>query len=250
MKTSRYLVFFFVAALLLAGCRLSINGKNVKLIEPSKTIITEERSINGFTGINFSTFGKVILIQGSTKSLTIHGSDNIVPLVKSSVQGGILTLRMDEGVNVSGMNDETVLTFTITVKDLNKLAVSGAGKFTMDTLSTTDLDVTMSGAGQVLLNNLTAESLKVNLSGVGDIEIDGQVTTATIVVSGAGPVNAPDLKIQTADVTISGLGSATLWVTDRLTGTISGAGNVSYYGNPQANTNASGLGHFEALGNK
>jgi hypothetical protein len=63
-------------------------------------------------------------------------------------------------------------------------------------------------------------------------------------------VNGADLKIQTANVTISGIGGATLWVTDQLTGNISGAGNVSYYGNPQTNTNSSGIGKFESLGSK
>ena len=71
-----------------------------------------------------------------------------------------------------------------------------------------------------------------------------------IDISGAGSVNAPDLKIQTANITISGLGGATLWVTDQLTGDISGAGSVSYYGTPQTNTNSSGLGKFKSLGSK
>jgi hypothetical protein len=63
-------------------------------------------------------------------------------------------------------------------------------------------------------------------------------------------VNAPDLKIQTATVSVPGLGSATVWVTDELTGDISGAGTVNYYGNPQVKTNSSGLGNFKAMGNK
>ncbi len=250
MKTIYAIISLFVAVLMLTGCGPIIIGGNGKTITPSNTIITEERTVSGFTGIDFSTFGRVVLTQGDTESLTIKGSDNIVPLVKTTVSGGTLKISMNEDVNVTGINNDNVLTFTITVKNLNNLTASGAGKITMDTLTTTNLDIAMSGAGQVMLSNLTAESLNVNLSGVGDVEIGGQVITAEIDISGAGPVNAPSLKIGTADVTISGLGSATLWVTDWLTGTISGAGNVSYYGNPQADTNATGLGHFEALGNK
>ena len=78
----------------------------------------------------------------------------------------------------------------------------------------------------------------------------GAATSATIVISGAGPIDARELRVQTADVNISGLGGATLWVTDRLTGTISGGGSVSYYGSPQTTTQTSGLGVFKSLGNK
>jgi hypothetical protein len=63
-------------------------------------------------------------------------------------------------------------------------------------------------------------------------------------------VEAPDLQIQTANVSVSGLGGATLWVTDELSGEISGAGSVSYYGDPQTNTQSSGIGGFKSLGSK
>jgi hypothetical protein len=78
----------------------------------------------------------------------------------------------------------------------------------------------------------------------------GEVTKAWVNISGAGPVNTPDLKIGTADATISGIGSATVWVTDELTGNISGAENVSYFGNPQTSTTATGIGAFTSLGSK
>jgi hypothetical protein len=143
-----------------------------------------------------------------------------------------------------------MLTFTIVVKELTSLAISGAGDVQVETLSTPSMVLAMSGAGRVQMSQLTTDSLELNLSGAGGLEIKGAATEATINISGAGGVNAPDLKIQTANVVISGLGSVTLWVTDLLTGEISGAGSVSYYGTPQANTTSSGLGQFKSLGDK
>ena len=250
MKTAHVVLSLFVVILLLAGCDLMLIGKDVQFIEPSNTIITEERTVSGFTGIDFSTFGKVVLTQGDTESLTIRGSDNIVPMVKTSVDGGILRIYMEEGINITNMTDENVLIFTITVKDLTSLNLSGAGKVTMDSLSTLNLTIDLSGAGQFVLDQLAAETLDVTVSGVGNVEISGEVATATIELSGAGPVNAQDLQIETANVTLSGIGGATLWVTDQLTGTISGAGSVSYYGDPQVQTTTTGIGIFNALGDK
>jgi hypothetical protein len=142
------------------------------------------------------------------------------------------------------------LTFTITVKDLSNLTNSGAAKFTLDTLSTKSLTIDLSGAGEVVVGKLTAESVSGSISGLGGIEMTGEVSSATFDISGAGSIKASDLKIKTATITISGIGGADLWVTDRLTGEISGGGSVSYYGNPQTDTERSGIGNFKPLGAK
>ncbi len=249
MKTLKFMLLFF-SALLIVACNLAPLSRNLKTITPSNTIITQDRSVSGFTGLDMSTFGKVVITQGDTESLTIKGSDNIVPLVESTVSGGVLTLRLPENVNFTSIKSENILTFTITVKDLKKLTLSGLGDVSMDKLTTQTLDITMSGAGPLKLDNLTADSLDVTLSGLGNVDLAGETGTAKFDLSGAGSINAPDLKIKTANIDVSGLGSATLWVTDRLDGSISGAGSVSYYGSPQTSTDAKGLGSFKALGSK
>lgn len=242
------------AVLLIFVFTLACNAINLppdaKSITPSNNIITETRDVSGSTGIDFRTFGEVVITQGETESVTIKGSDNVVPVIQTSVRDGVLVIQHEENINLTGMNDKNTLTFTIVVKDLISLTVSGAGNIKMDSLSTSKMEVVMSGAGNFELGNLKAQSLNVTISGVGNVNVAGEATHAWINISGAGPVNTPDLKIQTADVTISGIGSATLWVTDELTGTISGAGNVRYYGDPKTNVNSTGIGKFEALGAK
>jgi hypothetical protein len=250
MKTTSTLIPLFLLALLMAACSLFPFGGSFKLITPSDTVITEQRSASGFTGIDVSTFGNVILSQGDSESITIRGSDNLVPIIKTSVRNGVLVIETDENINVTGINRENVPTYTIMVKDLSSLMISGAAEAEMDRLTTSKLEITMSGAGQFVLDQLTAESVNILLSGLGNVEVSGEAATARVEISGAGSVKAGDLKLQTADVSISGLGGATLWVTDSLTGTISGGGDVSYYGAPRANTNTSGIGRFVSLGSK
>jgi len=250
MKTSsRILSLILVVMLAATGC--SVIGNRIgRTITPSNVIISENRDVSGFSGIDMSTVGKVVLSQGSTESLTVSGSDNLVPLIKTTVRKGILYIETTENINVISFTSDNMLTYTIVVKDLSSLTISGLGDVQMGTLTTPKLSVTMSGAGNAQISQLTTDELTVTVSGLGSVELGGEAKQATIDISGAGSVNSPDLKIQTANVTIPGLGGATLWVTDRLTGNISGAGNVSYYGNPQTNTNTSGLGNFKSLGNK
>ncbi len=249
MKIRTMFVSVIILSIVLSSCSVLSNA-GVRVITPSKNIISENRNASGFTAIDFSTLGKINIIQGNVESLNISGPDNLVPEISTSVSNGTLIIKNKEKFTVTSLSSADVLTFTIVVKELTSLNVSGLGDIQVDATNTPSLDLTMSGAGKVQLNQFTTNILKVNLSGLGGLEATGSATQATIEISGAGSVTAPDLKVQTADITISGLGGATLWVTGQLTGDISGAGSVSYYGSPQTNTKSSGLGQFKSLGNK
>lgn len=249
MNKRSLLSIIVLLAILLAGCNLLTNPQ-VSIIKPSDVTISENREVSGFDSIEFSTLGKINLIQGDQESLNISGPDNVVPLIITEVRNKTLIIRTEENVSITIPSSQNPLTFTIVVKDLTGLTVSGVGDIQVDALSTTRMDVTMSGAGMVQFNQLSAETINLNLSGVGGMELTGEAQKTTIEISGAGGVNAPDLKTSTADITISGLGGVVIWVTDELTGEISGGGNVSYYGDPQTSTSSTGIGTFKPLGSK
>lgn len=252
MKTKHLFFILLLAAVLAISCRspISIHLGGGKEIQPSGVIVSEERDVGDFTGIDMRSFGTLILSQGDTESVIIKGSDNVVPVIQTSVRNGILVIQNDEDIRITGVNEYKVLTYTIVVKDLSSLTISGAADVEIGSLTTPELKVEMNGAGQVTLDSLTSDSLDITLSGVGNVTVSGEVSTARIDIPGAGSINAADLQIQTADVNISGIGSATVWVTDELSGNISGGGNVSYYGNPQTDTETTGLGAFKSLGDK
>ena len=249
---SRYRLFLQALAfpVLLFGCRfLSINPY-ANLVHPSNRIITEQRPVGSFTGIDMGTIGRVIINQGEFESLSVKGSDNIVPLVKTEVKNGVLMIGMDKNVDFTGMKPDNLLTFNITIKDLNQLTLSGAGNISVDTLSTQDFIVVMSGAGQVVLNDFSAISLNTQIFGVGNVNISGEVDTANVEITGVGNFNGPKLKIEKAEISISGLGEAEVWVTDTLTGDISGNGTVKYFGSPKIHTTDTGVGGFSSIGDK
>jgi hypothetical protein len=254
MKNTITFLTLLLAALLLSGCGafpgLILADQDVETITASDTIITETRDVAGFDKIDMSTFGKVILTQGDAEALTITGSDNIVPLIQTTVRNGTLTIQTEKNINIRNMDKENVLTLEITVVDLTGLTVSGLGDIQMDALSATGLNVVLSGAGNVTLDQLAAEILEATVSGVGNLEIAGKANECNVEIPGAGSVKAGDLECQSATVNISGVGSATVWVTGQLNGSISGAGSVSYYGNPQTDTESTGLGSFKELGGK
>lgn len=249
MKTRHLLAIMMIMTTLLTSCNI-VDLTGVRIITPSDVNMSENRAVSSFNAINFSTWGKVNVIQGDQESLNISGPDNLVPEIETMVQNGTLIIKNRSNFTINPLNSQNPLVFTIVVKELTSLDVSGAGDVQVESLSTSSLTIDMSGAGKITQNQLATDNLRVDLSGVGSIIITGEAKKATIVLSGVGSVDSPDLKITTADIKVSGMGGATLWVTDQLNGEISGAGSVSYYGNPQLQTNTSGVGSFKALGNK
>lgn len=248
-KIVKILCILLLVSLVVVGCSAFdlIQGKRVK---PSNTIISETWQVSGFNGIDVGTYGKVVVSQGDAETMIVSGSDNLVRLVEANIEDGILSIEAKEEFFVTSSTEENMLTFTIVAKEIDTVTISGIGELELESLITPRLNVSVSGGGNVIINQLTTDDLRIVLSGLGTVQIAGTAKQAMIELSGTGSIDSPDLKIHTAEVTLSGIGGAKLWVTDHLTGDISGTGGVSYFGNPQTNVQTSGLGEFRSLGTK
>lgn len=253
MKT-RIIVIFTVAVLLLfasAGCRiLPWVEENINGITPSKVIISEDREVSGFDSLDMRTLGSVVITEGEVESLTIEGSDNLVPLINTYVSGEVLIIELQNNMSIHTLNLEDLLTIEITVKDLNKITNSGLGMISMDSPSTNHMEIYLSGAGEVKISNLKTNTLDVSISGLGSAELSGESQNAKFAISGAGEIQAEELLCQNMDASIPGLGRARVWVTGNLTGSLSGGGKISYYGNPDVEIGKTGIGSLEDLGDK
>src|SRR5690606_17890905 len=105
-----------------------------------------------------------------------------------------------------------------------------------------ELKVGLSGAGSIKLS-LKINELDLNLSGAGVLEVSGQANSQIVNLSGAGALEAKDLESQYCEINISGVGNAKVNVVKDLNATISGLGNIEYFGNPEKiSQNVSGMG--------
>lgn len=197
----------------------------------SGNVISETRNVSGFDAIRVDYPARVLISQGSTESLQIEAEDNLLPGLRTEVQGDELRIfyRASDGERV---NPTETVTITIRVRDLSSIHFSSAGELVVDGLEADDLRLNLSGAGNVELNDIAVTGLSVNLSGAGSTTASGTAEDLDLNISGFGEFNGRDLEGKTADVTISGAGGATVWVEEDLDATISGAGSVNYYGSP------------------
>ena len=243
--------FFFISALLLLSVTLiACSIPVIKVVKGSGTLATETREVGNFDAIQLDGAGKLVITQGETNALQIEAEDNILPDLKSTVEGSTLVLGFQDKIWQKTLLPTETITYSLVVTDLTAITFNGAGDLDMNLLDTDSLTITVNGAGQVKIANLTANSLSIQINGTGNVSVSGEATSQDINISGAGTVQNGDLKTAETAITANGLGVATVWVTDTLEVTFNGGGTLNYYGEPSVVQNINGAADISHLGNK
>jgi hypothetical protein len=195
------LALALLAVVLLAGCSVT---------RGSGQLSSEPRQVNGFSKVELTGAGELSIEQTGTESLTISAEENLLPMLTSDVSGDTLVLGTQTNAKIVPTKP---ITYTLTVKDLNGLAVSGSGNVTVTKLATTAFNTSISGSGTITIN--------------------GTAVDQNLEITGSGRYQAEELASESAKINISGSGVASVRVTDELDVHISGSGTLTYTGDPK-----------------
>jgi Putative auto-transporter adhesin, head GIN domain len=199
----------------LAGCNLISATDRVK---GSGIMKTEKRSLAPFDSLEVSCNGSIQAHTQGQEGLEISGDDNIIPLITTEVNNGILYIRSSKEYN---SRDKLVI--NVSAPDLKKFVFSGAGKAN--------------------LSNVKNDRVEIALTGAGSLTASGETKEADITLSGAGSVDTKNLHAVNAKVNSTGIGSVEIYVTGQLDAKTSGIGEINYYGSPKiVNRQAGGIG--------
>jgi hypothetical protein len=243
MRSLPVVVALIVTAALLSGC-------GVTIVNGSGKSITQSRTVANFQSVSLEGMGDIAIVQSATESLTIEAEDNVMPLIKTEVKNGILSIRFDQKDWKDVIRPTKPIKFALGVKTLTGVEISGAGNVLAPSLKSGVLIVKISGAGTVKIDKLEVTELATAVSGLGNVELSGSATKQTVDLSGAGQYLAGDVAGRTAKITLTGGGNATVWATESLDVTINGAGQVSYFASPKLTKSITGLGVLSPLGPK
>jgi hypothetical protein len=198
--------------LLLAACSVT---------RGSGQLATESRAVSGFSTVELSGGGELTIQKTGTESLSISAEDNLLPRLTSEVSNNTLILGTKPNTTIL---PQQPVTYTVTVKDLTGVAVSGSGNIRVPDLTTSALDISISGSGT--------------------ITVTGTVSDQDLEISGSGRYEAAQLSSKNVKAEISGSGTANVLATDVLDVEISGSGTVTYTGNPRVEQEISGSGNL------
>jgi hypothetical protein len=217
MSTILRLTLLILLGIALSSC--STVSLGVGQLRGSGNVTTETREVGAFTAIDVSGVGEVVIAQGDTDSLTVETDDNLQGVVLSEVRDNTLHLSMRSGTS---LGYATRMTFTVTVKGLTQ--------------------ITLSGAATINASQLSGDTLTVMHAGAGKVTTAGTMTEQRVTLSGAGSYDGAALASERATVDLSGMGSVVVNASKRLDATISGAGSIAYIGSPELYQQVTGVG--------
>jgi Putative auto-transporter adhesin, head GIN domain len=194
-------VLAMLTVMLLAACSIT---------RGSGQITSESRQVSGFSKVELSGSGELTIEQTGTESLTISAEENLLPKLTSEVSDDTLVLRSTSNAKIIPTQP---IKYSLTVKDLSGLAVSGSGSVTMSKLATA--------------------ALSTNISGSGAVTASGTADQQDLKISGSGRYQAEQLTSKTVKVDMSGSGVASVHASDALDLHMSGSGTLTYTGDPK-----------------
>ncbi|MGE4561220.1 MAG: head GIN domain-containing protein [Desulfobulbus sp.] len=185
-----------------------VNTGNVSgCVQGSGSAKKESRSLSNFHALEVEGAYTVRIACQKDQSVEISADDNLLPVILTEVQDGILRVTSKKSICASAP-----MTLTISVETLDLIRSSGANEFQVQ--------------------NLKGDALEVELSGSSTMTLDGTVDELDAKIDGASGLVAGKLKAQQVSVAISGAGSAEVHAGKRLQGDISGVGSIRYAGQP------------------
>jgi len=191
-----------VGALLLAGCsRVNLGVKGDGIIK------TETRAIGDFSKIAVSGAYEVQWSHGQP-GLTITTDENVLPHITTTLSGATLTIDADDNLFPSK----------------NTVVVVSSG---------TLAEARTTGAVTLKATQVAGDALKLECTGASSVTIDGTTGNLEASLTGAGRLNARSLPAKTATVSVTGAANAEVNVSDALKVSVTGAGTVTYSGNPK-----------------
>jgi hypothetical protein len=193
-------ILFLAGIVLAAGCRwVGIRGNgNIK---------TDERTIGAFSNIRASGAFKIDWENGAP-ALRITTDENLLTYIESHVDGDTLRLRTREQIwPTRGI----------------KVVIS----------SPTRAGARISGAVKLTANQLSGQKFVFEATGASEVKLDGSVDQLLADMTGASELNANGLQTRTAEISTTGAADAKIAVSETLKVAITGAGKVTYSGNPQ-----------------
>lgn len=186
-------------ALFLGSCRLAgIRGNG--------DITTDRRTVEEFREIHASG-AFVIEWRPGAPACSVTVDENLVRYIRTSTKDGKLTIRSRKNLRPTDK-----IRVVVSSRELVGARLSGACKLTAEQIATKTFALDTSGACNVTVAG-TADELLADMTG-------------------ASRLRADSLRAKIVDMSTTGASNAEVFASEKLSARITGAGKVTYSGNP------------------
>jgi hypothetical protein len=192
--TSGLVLVAAIAVAAVTGCAARGNGEQG----------AEDRTLDAFHGVDVGGVFTLDAAEGSPSSVRVEGDANLVALVETRVDGGILHVTTRERISPS-----LPLVVRVRTPELREVDVSGAADATLTT---------------------SQPRFELEVSGASDVTVRGTTQSFELDVSGASDVDASALKADAVEIDASGASDIDVTATVSLDVDASGASEITWGG--------------------
>ena len=201
MKNKLYIVTVSLLVVLSAGC-------DWRGVRGNGTIKTEQRPVGPFTRIEAGGFYD-IQWQPGPPSFSLTTDENLLSHIETRMNGSVLKIET---------HGQIAPTHGVTVV-ITSTSLTGAE---------------LSGALKLKATQLSGDRFALDTSGATRVALAGRANRLIASLTGASKLNAETLQTQDVEISVTGAGKADVNATNSLRAAITGAGRVSYGGNPKS----------------
>ena len=248
LRSMRHLVLAAGALALIAPAAPALAGSfswSGNTVKGSGTLQKQIRALAHFDTIELGMPGHVELRLGDSESVSVETDDNLLPLIETSVENGILKIH---ATRRNAALAPSALHFVVQAKNIERLKVGGSGSISAAGLRGDKLQFDVGGSGSIEVQRLQAKAVKVAIGGSGNFKGDGATEQLSVAIGGSGGVEAGKLAAGTVQASIGGSGTAVVWARQTLAASIGGSGDIEYYGDPQLSRSVHGSGSVHRIG--
>ena len=196
-----------ITIVFLAACIALVAGCNWVGIRGNGHIKTDERTISAFANIDASGTFQIEWKSGAP-TLSTKTDENLLPYIDNQISGETLHLRTREQIwPTHGI----------------KVVISSPIRTGAKT----------SGAVKLTANQLSRPRFALESTGAAEVKLDGNIDELLADMTGASELHAGGLQTKTTEISTTGAADAEIAVSETLKVAITGAGKVSYSGNPK-----------------
>jgi len=236
-------------------------------------------AVGPFTRIDLRGPGKLRIIQGESDSVIACTERPVQKGMRAVVENGELRLWKEPFPPV--FNEGNVISWIVTVRNLEALSVTGLARVESDhlrlsslrltadgnakislgkvsaaelfiesrggalietaSLAANDIGCTISGAGLVRLPAIETQNINAELNGAGKMSLRGKSEKCSITMRGAAHYDALDLTSSRVVLNMAGSGKASVHALDYLVINGSGMNTVRYRGEPRISQGTAGM---------
>lgn len=212
-------------------------------IEGDGPIVSEQRNIDGFDGIEVEASVNVFVSKSNQFNVEVRAQQNILDILRTRVRGRTLVIEFDE---MCVMNTRSIDVY-ISMPELSEIQIDGSGDVeSEDVFGADEVYFGISGSGSIDMEIL-ASSVEVSVNGSGNVYLSGEADYFISSIRGSGDIRANRLKAERAKVKIGGSGSTYIYVLDELDAHISGSGSIHYGGRPTIDSRVNGSGRLRRI---